>query len=383
MNPQIYCTAPFNGLTIRENGDVRTCCVGNNTLGNLNNISIDQIEQSHVMREIQQDMLSNNPNLKNCKTCLNQEKNYGLATLRQHYLKYYPTVNPDTLTLKFIDVRWNNTCNLGCLYCNSDFSSIWENRLGISRSSLSKPYQDKLLDWILARIDHVEEIMLVGGEPMLMKQNYELLRCLPDTTRISIITNLSYDLEKLPCLPDLLRRPADNVLWNISMENTNERFEYVRSGASWAQVEKNLNFLIKHWKSSISLNMVYSVFSAFDLPDTVEYFDHRGIQKFNLFPINQNSTLNIKNLPVSIQKLAFDQLLKTQQRHLELLHPEDRNLFPLQGADSLLNSLSIDRIEHPITLSEFDEKIKWYDQWGDKKFADLWPDIAQLIRRNL
>jgi MoaA/NifB/PqqE/SkfB family radical SAM enzyme len=32
----VYCTAPFNGLTIREDGHVRTCCSGINSLGNLN-----------------------------------------------------------------------------------------------------------------------------------------------------------------------------------------------------------------------------------------------------------------------------------------------------------------------------------------------------------
>jgi len=383
MTPQIYCTAPFNGLTIRENGDIRTCCVGHSVLGNLNEISIDEIEKSPVLKQIQQDMLSHNANLENCQSCIQQEKSHGLAALRQHYLKYYPKFDPNNLSLKFIDVRWNNTCNLGCLYCNSDFSSIWENRLGQNRSSLSKPYQDDLLSWILDRIDHVEEIMLVGGEPMLMKQNYELLQRLPDHARISIITNLSYDLERLPCVPDLLRRPAKNIVWNVSLENTNQKFEYVRSGASWSQVEKNFVFLKKHWQSNISLNMVYNVFSAFDLADTVSYFDQNGIQKFNLFPVAKNSTLNIKNLPLSIQKIALDQLKLTQQQHLESLHPEDQDLFPMEGADLLIKNLSNGKIEYPISLNDFYEKIKWYDQWGHLKFEKLWPELNQLISQSL
>ena len=37
----VYCTAPFNGLTIREDGHVRTCCNGSISLGNLNYESIE------------------------------------------------------------------------------------------------------------------------------------------------------------------------------------------------------------------------------------------------------------------------------------------------------------------------------------------------------
>jgi hypothetical protein len=32
----VYCTAPFNGITVRENGDVKTCCVAGVVIGNLN-----------------------------------------------------------------------------------------------------------------------------------------------------------------------------------------------------------------------------------------------------------------------------------------------------------------------------------------------------------
>jgi hypothetical protein len=68
---------------------------------------------------------------------------------------------------------------------------------------------------------------------MLMKQNYELIAKLPSSARISILTNLSYDLQRLPCIENLLARPRENTIWNISCENIGQQFEYVRSGAEW------------------------------------------------------------------------------------------------------------------------------------------------------
>jgi MoaA/NifB/PqqE/SkfB family radical SAM enzyme len=381
---KVYCTAPWNGLTIRENGEVRTCCVGSKILGNLNKQSIQEIEHSTILAQIQQDMHSENPSLENCSHCIKQEQQSGFAALRDHYNKFYPDIN-DQLQLRFIDIRWNNICNLGCLYCNTGFSSTWAERLRhtiIMKNLPVKLYQDDLLEWVLERADHINEIMLVGGEPLLMKQNYKLLNCLPQKSQISIITNLSYDLEKNPALPALLNRPPEKIIWNVSIENIEDKFEYVRSGAKWAQTKMNLELLTQHWPETISVNMVYNLFSAFDIMETVQQFYALGIKKINLFNINENKTIDLFNMPIEIKQLALTQLHAAQEWYNSMLPPEDRELYLWAGADNLVQHLKMPTIT-PITLSEFESKMQWYDQWSDKKFAELWPEINQLIYTNL
>ena len=237
----VYCTAPFNALTIREDGQVRTCCVGDTSLGNLNQQSIDDIVNGPVLKEIQQQMLSNKSDLLNCKQCIDDQEHSGVAPLQNHYNQFYTEYK--NIALRFLDIRWNNACNLGCMYCSPVFSSVWQDRLEIKRSSVVKNYQDELLTWVLSKSHGLQEIMLVGGEPLLMKQNYQLLNHLSDQCRVSIITNLSYDLPNLPCITKLLSRPRENTLWNISMENTGAQLEYVRNGSSWAQLKDNLKYL--------------------------------------------------------------------------------------------------------------------------------------------
>lgn len=329
-------------------------------------------------------MLSSNPNLENCQECLSQESQKGLATLRQHYLKFYPDFDINNITLQFVDLRWNNTCNLGCLYCNTDFSSTWVMRLNHQKKlSPTKAYQDDLLDWILQRVNHIKEIMLVGGEPMLMKQNHVLLAKLPSDCKISIITNLSYDLEKLPCWLDLLRYKSDCIVWNVSLENIGEQFEYSRSGGSWSQVQKNFDILLQHWPNNISLNMVYSVFSAFNLANTVEHFNRLGIKKINLFPVNGNPGIDISNFPYEIRKIAAEHLQSAKDLHYNSIFHEDRDLYPIQGADSIMQFLLDHQSNHALSLQEFDDSIKWYDKWSQKKFADLWPEVHAMIKSHL
>lgn len=375
---EVYCTAPWNGLTIREDGHVRTCCEGATSLGNLNEQTIESIESGPVLAELRQAMLSSTPH-QNCRKCVAHEKRSGLASLRQHYLRYYP--NAENLKLQFLDIRWNNICNLGCMYCEPAFSSTWSNRLNPTQKNVPvKTYQDNLLDWVLSRAGDVKEIMLVGGEPMLMKQNYALLAKLPLDSKISIITNLSYDLEHLPCINDLLRRPKDNVVWNISLENTGQQFEYVRSGAQWAQVEHNLKYVSSRWPTVISA--VYSVFSAFTLVDTVKAIHQAGIQKMNLVPISKNASVDLSNMPLAIKKLALDQLVEAQKWHQEQLHPEDRLLYPFVGFDELKNMLQTDS-KNPVTWDNFQNSITQYDQWNQIKFHQLWPEVFELMKKYL
>jgi MoaA/NifB/PqqE/SkfB family radical SAM enzyme len=378
----VYCTAPWNGITIREDGKVLTCCIGNKLLGNLNTQSIQEIENSKILQQIKQDMLSGSTNLENCQFCVQLEQHTGYAPTRDHYNKNYPTIS-DSLKLQCLDIRWNNVCNLGCLYCSPTFSNTWSDRLGIDTTTPPvKPYQDDLLEWVLERADHIKELMLVGGEPLLMKQNYKLLAQLPEQCQISIITNMSYDLEKNPAFPLLLSRPSEKTIWNVSMENIGDKFEYVRSGASWKQVKKNVKLLSQHWPNTISINMTYNLFSAFDLMETVQEFHALGIKKINFFNINENKTIDLFNMPEKIKELALKQLQDAYNWHLCSLHPEDREFYPWSGINELMEKLKKPSVT-TISLPEFNDKIQWYDKWSNWQFRDLWPEVNQLIQNTL
>lgn len=379
---EVYCTAPFNGFTVREDGHVRTCCVGVASLGNLNYESIENIQQSPILTEIQQSMINNREH-ENCRYCTQLETNSGVAPLRQHHLKFYPKSGLDHFELKNVDVRWNNSCNLGCMYCSPMFSSTWADRLNNHTSSPIKNYQDDLLNFILRRIDEIDELSLLGGEPMLMKQNYELIAKLPSSARISIVTNLSYDLERLPCIPKLLSRPKENTVWNISCENINQQFEYVRNGAKWQQMETNLKFLAQHWPDGVSINMVYSVFSAFDLVETVQRFRQIGMKKFTFQVYFGHPAVDIFKFPKNIQHLASQQLDAIASMHYKNIHPEDRDFYPLTNLELIKIKLNDTQPFDVVTKKEFYKQIAWYNQWSTLKFEDLWPHVIDLVESHL
>jgi MoaA/NifB/PqqE/SkfB family radical SAM enzyme len=380
-----YCTAPWNGITIRENGDVKTCCEGNVVLGNINDRSIVDIIADKTIIKIKQDLLIGNLN-NNCSSCQELEKKSG-SSLRRHYNTYYPTLSNE---LKFLDIRWSNLCNLRCIYCTSDLSSSWAEKLSISKviKVVKHNYDQQLEEWILKHADQLQELLLVGGEPLLMKQNYALIKQISNNTRLSIITNLTYDLKNNPVKDILFNRPPDNTIWNISVENYEKQFEYVRTGAKWIQFKENIELLVNNNPNNIQLLMVYGIFSALTLFDTVKYYYSLGCKKIQVQPLNENDAMNVFNLPIEILKVAYDQIIQTIAWRKEQLG-QDYAYYASTGLEDTATHLKKsmnDPLRKIISEEFFVEEIKRYDESQSDKFSDLWSTEYKLIinsfRRN-
>ena len=74
-----------------------------------------------------------------------------------------------------VDVRWSNTCNLACNYCYEYFSSQWASIKGIKVNAIKKDNEDTLLMFIEKNKDTVINVNMLGGEPLLQKQNSPLI----------------------------------------------------------------------------------------------------------------------------------------------------------------------------------------------------------------
>jgi hypothetical protein len=125
------------------------------------------------------------------------------------------------------------------------------------------------------------------------------------------------------------------------------------------------------------------MFSAFEIVETVQTLHSLGIKKINFFSIYNNPTMDVFNMPDPIRQAAAIELKQAIQWHFENLHPEDRNLYPLKGADDLLERLSHPQHLTPITVGEFFNKIEWYNQYHDQKFESLWPNVIDLVKKYL
>jgi uncharacterized Fe-S cluster-containing radical SAM superfamily protein len=276
-----YCAAPWRGLHINPQGNVKTCCAGNpNMLGNLNTNTIEEILNTDLMREIRASLAQGIPH-EYCSNCVQAER-FGADSERA----WHNRVNPDFDYVAagdqyhypvIFDVRWNTTCNLSCNYCGPACSSKWAGIKNIPFRSGTRSYYEQVCEFLEQHGKHIHEVAMVGGEPLLLPENEHLLDVVPESTIITLITNMSVDLEKNKIFKKLSQRR--NVGWSISFDNISDRLEYVRHGADWQLLQHNLQTVKSlmrnngHWGG---IHAVYNIYNATRLCEFRQFAQDTG-----------------------------------------------------------------------------------------------------------
>lgn len=374
-----YCAAPWRGLHINPRGDVKTCCAGNpNMLGNLNSQSIDAILNSDLMTEIRQS-LSQGRAHEYCSNCVRAER-FGADSER----KWHNDVNADIDYAQagdryhypvIVDVRWNTTCNLSCNYCGEACSSRWASLKGIPFRSGTRPYYDSVCDFIEQHHQHIHEVALVGGEPLLLPENERLLQVIPDDCIVTLITNLNVDLERNKIFQILAKR--NRVGWSMSFDNIGPRFEYVRHGSDWNLLQHNLDIiqdLFAHQGHWGGVHAVYNIYNSTRLCEFREFTDQRGLSVLwqNLF---QPEYLD----PFVHGQVVAEPSAREIERFytMELATDAEKMFF-----DRALQSFRTVTDNHTAMTTKFRKHIHaietLYHRDQKDQFKILWPELAPL-----
>ena len=369
-----YCAAPWRGLHINPRGDVKTCCAGDpNMLGNLNTSSIQQILHGPVMQEIRETIRQGKPHAY-CYNCVQAER-YGRSERDWHN-----SVSPEFDCTKasdqehrptLIDVRWNTTCNLSCTYCAPSCSSRWAALRGIPVKSGTTSYYEQVCDYLDQHSDHIREVALVGGEPLLLKENERLLDVIPADCVVTLITNASVDLTNNKIFDKLSRRRK--VGWSLSFDNVGARFEYVRHGANWDQLVHNIDGIKKlmhtmgHWGG---IHAVYNVYNATHLLELTAFARDQGlsIQWQSLY---QPECLDPSELGPEIASLARSEI------HT-LLDSDWMTSVEQEFFNSVLRNLAVRNDRRSELIQHIaDIEQRWHTNKAGQ-FAKLWPEIHNL-----
>lgn len=239
------CSAPWRGLHIRTNGDILTCCAGATSLGNIHTDKFEDVLNGKVIKEVRQSIKDGKLHEEYCKNCIAITKQNVRCELDWHNdinkdfkleevdLDYtYPTL---------FDARWNNTCNSSCVYCDETQSSKWATIKKAPAFLKNIKNKDYLTTFFENNRDKWRTISLVGGEPLMIKENMMILDNCEKDVPIMVITNLSSDLSTSKVFEKLMT--FETVGWHLSFDNVGEHYDYVRQGSSWQVLNNNLKTL--------------------------------------------------------------------------------------------------------------------------------------------
>jgi MoaA/NifB/PqqE/SkfB family radical SAM enzyme len=374
-----FCAAPWRGLHVNPNGDVKTCCAGDpNMLGNLNSQSVTEILQGTGLREIRESIRQGQPH-RYCINCVQAEK-YGQSERHWHNSVNhdFDITNADLAehVPTLIDVRWNTTCNLSCNYCGEKCSSKWAALKQIPVKSSTRNYFVEVCDYLEQHRDSIREVALVGGEPLLLPENNRLLEVLPNDCVVTVITNGSVNFANNSIVQKLQQRRQ--VGWSLSFDNIGERFEYVRYGGTWKSLINNLQQIQPLCSSGQHWAGIHAVYNLYNCTNLVEFTEFARAQGFAIRwqTLFQPAYLDPQYLGAKTVHLARQEIEKLLSKNI--CNPIEQQFF-----EQVLQTL---RPHSTNLVSKFHNHIneienKYHtDQHG--KFAFLWPELSFLLDRN-
>jgi len=369
-----YCAAPWRGLHINPQGSVKTCCAGDpNMLGNLNSQTIEEILHGTALQEVRQTLRAGQPHERYCHNCVQAER-YGRSE-RDWHNRINPGFNANNSTDTehypvLIDIRWNTTCNFSCNYCNEHSSSQWASLKQLSVQSGTRPYYEQVCEYLEQHQSHIKKVALIGGEPLLLKENERLLDAIPLDCQVDVITNLGVDLESNRIFAKLAKR--HNVGWNISLDNTGERFEYVRYGGAWNLIEQNIKTLKACAGHRLGIHPLYNIYNATRLSELIEWAQDQKI------PVHWQSLyhpacLDPLQLGPKVRQLALEELRTVLSSH-DLDHGQRNFLQETEDRhQQASNNVLPEFINH---LAQIESK---YHSSTIGRFEQLWPELANLL----
>ncbi len=300
-----FCPIPWTGFMYNFDGTVKNCIRNPASIGNLKNNSITEILQGNVNLTTKHNMYYNKPG-PTCNVCYDLEqdtKSFDIISDRVFYLRELKDINLNTyksidaFNLSTIDIRWSNICNFACVYCGPENSSKWATELTVKFDEVPQHKFNQMKQYVFDRAEQLKHVYMAGGEPLLMKENLELLKILQEKNpqvNLRINTNLSKTDTKV--FEKICEFP--NVHWTVSVDEMGAEFEYIRYGGKWQDFLDNLN-QIRQLDHKITFNMLHHLLNYRSLFDTVRFLKGLGFHNnsFVIGALFDPDHLNIRHLP--------------------------------------------------------------------------------------
>lgn len=387
-----FCILPWIHLQVSPSGKMHSCCQTSfkNSLGNLNSSSVKEIFNGEKYKSLRQSMLSGE-HVPECKNCYLSE-NLGIESLRQSSNKEYGQIHDfssltdEPLKPVFLDIRFDNLCNLKCRSCTPHYSTKWYGDFEKVTGAKFKPdfeidTKEKIWNEFSAYFSTAQRIYFAGGEPLLSPLHSETLEYLLKCGNSSVGLTYNTNLTTIPDSVIKLWSKFKNVTVCASLDGAGAIGESIRFGSNWEQFIKNSSFL-KMQLSHVTfrIDFTLSVYNIFYLPETLEELISR-----NVIDTLSNFTLNFLSEPKCLCVHILDQLerSKLKLKYAEFSEKfENKHSMHAEKYKNILNSALAYLQLHSSENERLDFKFynRKLDQIRTENSLTVFKELERLIR---
>jgi MoaA/NifB/PqqE/SkfB family radical SAM enzyme len=196
------------------------------------------------------------------------------------------------VTPRILEVYFDNTCNLKCLYCGPYFSSLWDAENikhgdpAFIKSANLESNKQKLFEWLKHNGHNLTVFNILGGEPLYQP---ELEQCLTlfeqypaPELKLQMFSNLNARLPYLQKIIQRVRSLIDNACIRefeitASLDCWGAPQEYVRYPLNLKEWEQNFEYLLDQPWINLIVSSTVTPLTVKTLPDLL-----RKVNQWNL-----------------------------------------------------------------------------------------------------
>jgi sulfatase maturation enzyme AslB (radical SAM superfamily) len=364
-------------------------------IGNTKTQSLQEIWNGPELRKIRTNMLQDQPSPE-CRRCYELEQN-GMSTLRtgsiQNYAHHWSRIESTDddgaagdVNMAYMDIRFNNLCNLKCRSCGPQFSSSWFEDHKQMYGKLDHPKILKVRDDMLNFMDElepllatVERVYWAGGEPLITDEHYRILDKWIAMGKRDVKMDYTTNFTQMG-----YKKKTAFEYWNAfetvrvaaSLDANHARGEYLRKNMDWTQVVKNRRDMIEQCPHVyFELTPTVSAYNVLNLPD----FHREWIEEGLLEP--QNIRINILLDPTYMRLQILPPWIKDRVRqrydqHITYLKQFENTRWVIKDYESILQFMQTDRTEE-IKMWHF--KTTRVDNIRNENVFDVFPELKDIM----
>lgn len=238
---QTKCAAFWNHTNIRSGNRIYPCCRFKNSAASFTG-DVSQILNSPEYIKLRE-LSENNEKISGCEKCY-YEESLGKTSLRQKFNKEYDTKNVE---LKYLEVGFDNICNLACDGCWGEWSSTWaeiENPDVPKKSLIASTNDFQNIP------DTIEKVVFLGGEPLMTNRHRRFLEKHKNLKNLTVeyFTNGMF---KLTEKDHNVLKQCKSVKFTVSIDGVGKLNETVRAKSDWNTVVANARDISNHYNTVV------------------------------------------------------------------------------------------------------------------------------------
>ncbi len=388
--PKSFCILPWISLESGAAGLVKPCCMyninmtdSNNQEFNLKATTLDDAWNSDYYRNLRQEFLDGKKP-QGCTRCWKEEAS-GKTSKRvrdndrfKHHITKDIIQNPE---IKYLDLKLGNICNLKCRICGTHSSSRWiteQQHYDKQDNKNDKDHEHIRHNWpetnktfwqeLEKLLPTLEYIDFTGGEPFMIKDQFELLKFCVDkgySKNIGIHYNSNGTQLPVQALESIWPH-FKSVDVQFSIDGIGDQFEYQRHPAKWDKALEVLQaFKNKQSKQfTVGICHTINIFNVYYIPEFLEWAESFGLGVY----------LNSLHFPhyYNVQCLTHEAKKKIADKLKDHSNPNVKTFIDYMNQD-------VDGYNDWMRFVHWTQRK---DEFRKEKFSNTFPELADVTGYN-